>query len=118
MSRLENLTQALTATFGETLTSVKTELGQVTAIIKPADLSSVATALRDTPSLRFEQLIDLCGIDYSTYGGVWDGARFAVVYHLLSLTHNWRMRLRVFATDDDFPVVDSVIGVWPSANWY
>jgi NADH-quinone oxidoreductase subunit C len=118
MSRLETLSEALAATLGDKLVSVKTELGEVTVVAKAADLLSVATTLRDTPSLAFAQMLDLCGMDYSAYGGNWDGARFAVVYHLLSLTQNWRVRLRVFATEDDFPVVDSVIGVWPSANWY
>jgi NADH-quinone oxidoreductase subunit C len=75
--------------------------------------------LRDAPDLRFEQLTDLCGVDYSAYGeGGWDGARFAVVYHLLSLAHNRRLRMRVFCPDDAFPVVDSVIGLWPSADWF
>jgi NADH-quinone oxidoreductase subunit C len=118
MSRLETLTEALAATLGDKLVSVTTELGEVTAIVKAADLTAVATALRDSPSLKFEQMLDLCGMDYSAYGGNWDGSRFAVVYHLLSLTHNWRVRFRVFAADDDFPVLDSVIDVWPSANWY
>ena len=118
MARLQTLTEALAGTFGDKLVSVKTELGQLTAVAKAADLLSVTTALRDTPSLGFAQLTDLCGMDYSQFGGNWEGARFAVVYHLLSLTHNWRMRLRVFASDDDFPVLSSVIGVWPSANWY
>jgi NADH-quinone oxidoreductase subunit C len=118
MSRLETLAAALADTLREKLVSVKTDLNEVTAVVRAQDLLAVATALRDTPTLRFAQLIDLCGVDYSAYGGVYDGARFAVVYHLLSLEHNWRVRLRVFAADDDFPVVDSVIGVWPSANWY
>jgi NADH-quinone oxidoreductase subunit C len=87
--------------------------------VRAQDLTAAATTLRDAPQLRFEQLTDLCGLDYSAYGGgVWDGPRFAVVYHLLSVTHNWRLRLRTFAPDDDFPVVDSVIDIWPSANWY
>jgi NADH-quinone oxidoreductase subunit C len=118
MSRIDILSSALAETFADKLVSVKTALGEVTAVVKPADLLSVATALRDTPSLKFAQLIDLCGVDYSAYGGVWDGARFAVVYHLLSLAHNFRLRLRTFAADDDFPVVDSVLDVWASANWY
>jgi NADH-quinone oxidoreductase subunit C len=119
MSRLEKLTGALQDALGEELTSVTTALGEVTAVVPAAELGAVALALRDTPALRFEQLIDLCGVDYSTYGGgIWDGPRFAVVYHLLSLAHNRRLRLRTFAPDDEFPMVESVIGVWPSANWY
>ncbi|MDB5863932.1 MAG: NADH-quinone oxidoreductase subunit [Betaproteobacteria bacterium] len=118
MSRIETLTTALAAALGDKLVSVKTDLGEVTAVVRPQDLISATTALRDAADLRFEQLLDVCGMDYSTFGGVWDGSRFAVVYHLLSLTHNWRLRLRTFAADDDFPVVDSVLGVWASANWY
>jgi NADH-quinone oxidoreductase subunit C len=117
MSRLDTLTQALGATFGDRL-AVDTKLGEVTAVVKAASLMEAAIALRDTPSLGFTQMIDLCGVDYSAYGGNWEGARFAVVYHLLSIPNNWRLRLRVFASDDDFPVVSSVIGVWPAANWY
>jgi NADH-quinone oxidoreductase subunit C len=118
MSRIETLTSALSATLGEKLVNVKTDLGEVTALVRSQDLLAVTTALRDSADLKFSQLIDLCGVDYSAYGGVWDGQRFAVVYHLLSLTHNWRLRLRTFAADDDFPVVESVIEVWPGANWY
>ena len=118
MSRLETLTAALTAALGDKLVSVKSELGEVTAVVQAQDLSRVATTLRDGPELGFAQLIDLCGVDYSAYGGVWDGQRYAVVYHLLSLTHNWRVRVRTFAADDELPVLDSVISVWPSANWY
>ena len=118
MSRIETLSAALAETLGDKIVSVKSDLGEVTAVVRAQHLLEAATALRDAPALRFAQLIDLCGVDYSAYGGVWDGARFAVVYHLLSLTHNWRLRLRTFAADDDFPVVDSVLGVWPAANWY
>jgi NADH-quinone oxidoreductase subunit C len=118
MSSTETLTTALEAALGDKLVSIKTALGEVTAVVRPQDLVSAMTALRDSADLKFEQLLDLCGMDYSAYGGVWDGARFAVVYHLLSLTHNRRVRLRTFAADDEFPVVDSVLGVWPSANWY
>jgi NADH-quinone oxidoreductase subunit C len=118
MSRLEILTSALAATLGDRVVGTKTELGEVTVVVRAADLLAVATELRDSPALKFEQLIDLCGLDYSAYGGAWDGQRFAVVYHLLSITHNWRLRVRTFAPDDDFPVVDSVLDVWSSANWY
>ena len=119
MSRIENLTAALSGALGEKLVSVTTALGEVTAVVRAQDLLEVAGKLRDQPELDFRQLIDLCGVDYSAYGGSWAGAnRYAVVYHLLSLTCNWRLRLRAFAPDDDFPVVDSVIGIWPAANWY
>jgi len=118
-TRAENLTAALQAALGDKLASVVTALGEVTAVVKQQDLLAAATLLRDTPELRFEELIDLCGVDYLHYGdGAWDGKRFAVVYHLLSLTHNRRLRVRVFCDDDEFPVVDSVIGAWPCANWF
>jgi NADH-quinone oxidoreductase subunit C len=119
MSRSDDLTAALNSVLGERLASVSTALGEVTAVVRAQDLAGVAATLRDAPELDFSQLLDLCGVDYSTYGaGVWDGPRYAVVYHLLSLTHNRRLRLRVFATDDEMPMVESVIGIWPSANWY
>jgi NADH-quinone oxidoreductase subunit C len=119
MGRPDDLSAALETALGEKLVSVTRALGEVTAVVRAQDLTAAATTLRDAPQLRFEQLTDLCGLDYSAYGGgVWDGPRFAVVYHLLSVTHNWRLRLRTFAPDDDFPVVDSVIDIWPSANWY
>ncbi len=79
----------------------------------------LCACLRDHEDLRFEELIDLCGVDYSTYGdGAWVGRRFAVVSHLLSVTHNWRLRVRVFAPDDDFPLLASLVDVWNAANWY
>jgi NADH-quinone oxidoreductase subunit C len=75
--------------------------------------------LRDRPELRFDMLIDVCGVDYQAFGdGAWEGPRFAAVYHLLSLPHNWRLRVRTFAPDDDFPVVPSMVDVWPAANWF
>ena len=118
-TRAETLTAALQAALGDKLASVVTALGEVTAVVKQQDLLAAATLLRDAPELRFEELIDLCGVDYLHYGdGAWDGKRFAVVYHLLSLTHNRRLRVRVFCDDDEFPVVDSVIGAWPCANWF
>ena len=113
------LTAALQSTLGDKLTSATTALAEVTIGVKPENLLAAAGILRDAPELGFEELIDLCGVDYSAYGeGAWDGPRFAVVYHLLSITHNRRLRMRVFAPDDELPVVDSVISIWPSANWY
>ncbi|MEW5887969.1 MAG: NADH-quinone oxidoreductase subunit C [Pseudomonadota bacterium] len=118
-AKVDTLCQNLQNALGERIKSLKTALGEVTIEVDAADYLAVATTLRDDPELRFEELIDLCGVDYSTYGdGTWEGKRFAVVSHLLSVSRNWRLRLRVFAPDDEFPVLDSVIGVWPSANWY
>ncbi len=118
-TRAETLTAALQSALGDQLASVSTALDEVTIVVKPEHLSAAAEALRDAPGLRFEELIDLCGVDYRDYGdGAWEGRRFAVVYHLLSITHNRRLRVRTFCQDDDFPVVDSVINVWPGANWY
>jgi NADH-quinone oxidoreductase subunit C len=123
-SRLETLTTVLQASLGDLLVSAATAIGELTIVVKAENLLAAAEKLRDSPELKFEQLIDLCGMDYSAFGcvdggdGAWDGRRFAVVYHLLSISYNCRLRLRVFAADDDFPVVESVIGVWPSANWY
>jgi NADH-quinone oxidoreductase subunit C len=118
-SRLETLSTVVQAALGDACVSATAALGDLTVVVKAGNLLTVAEKLRDAPELKFEQLIDVCGMDYSTYGdGSWTGRRFAVVYHLLSLSHNARLRLRVFADEDEFPVVDSVIGVWPSANWY
>jgi NADH-quinone oxidoreductase subunit C len=165
-SRVETLTAHLGEVLGEQIGSIVTRLGEVTLVVSADRMPQAALALRDAPTLRFEQLIDLCGVDYVSYGRIVPGAgadeietdapaggaslqegaapaidgtaadrarfladklkpdspltgrRFAVVYHLLSVTHNWRLRLRVFATDDEFPVVPSVIGVWPAANWF
>lgn len=113
------LADALRAAVGERTVALVEALGETTLTIRPRDLLAVTATLRDAPELRFEQLIDLCGVDYLTYGdGAWDGARFAVVYHLLSLQYNRRVRVKVFAADDEFPVVDSVISVWPDADWF
>jgi NADH-quinone oxidoreductase subunit C len=161
-NRLATLSGALTATLSDRIATIATAQNEVTIEIKPEHLLEVAALLRDAPDLRFEQLIDLCGVDYAAYGEVaWEGApavgedtsfeelektgshvaptapgepieggradaaplpparlRFAAVYHLLSITHNWRLRVRVFAANDEFPVIDSVTEVWPSANWF
>ena len=118
-TRAQTLTAALQAVLGDKLVSVGTALGEVTAVVKAEALLAAVAMLRDAPALRFEQLMDLCGVDYSAYGdGAWRGPRFAAVYHLLSITHNWRLRLRVFAPDDELPMLDSVVDIWASANWY
>ena len=161
-SRLESLTAALQAALGDKIVSLANATGEVTIVVTAANLQAVARTLRDAPELRFEQLIDLCGVDYAAYGEeVWEGApavgedssfeelersaahsaptvpgeaveggrpqaappspggkRFAAVYHLLSVTHNQRLRVRAFAPEDALPVLPSVNPVWPSANWY
>jgi NADH-quinone oxidoreductase subunit C len=117
--RIDDLQRALEQHFDGRTTGLGRALGELTMVIEPADLLSIGRTLRDAPELGFEQLIDLSGLDYLTYkDGAWSGRRFAVVYHLLSITQNWRLRLRVFAEDDDLPAVDTVTGLWPSANWY
>jgi NADH-quinone oxidoreductase subunit C len=118
-TKSETLSAALDAALGERMVSKTEALGEITVVVGAADYLAVMTALRDDPSLAFELMIDLCGVDYSAYGdGAWDGARFAVVVHLLSLAHNWRLRVRVFAPDDGFPVVPSLVDVWPAVNWF
>jgi NADH-quinone oxidoreductase subunit C len=118
-TRTETLAAALSAAFEPPLTSVTVALGEVTVVVAAERLSDVMRTLRDRPEFRFESLIDACGVDYSTYGdGAWEGARFAAVYHLLSLSHNHRVRVRAFAADDDFPILPSVVDVWPAANWF
>ena len=118
-TKLETLEAALRNALGDHVQSLTTALGEVTIVVKASAYLSAMRTLRDHADLRFEELIDLCGVDYSTYSdGAWDGPRFAVVCHLLSLTHNWRLRVRVFAPDDEMPVVASLIDVWPTANWY
>ena len=116
---IETLTPAIQKIMGERLVSATTALDELTVVVKAEHLLSVCAALRDDGKLHFEQLIDITGIDYSHYGdGTYEGPRFAAIYHLLSLKHNWRLRLRVFAANDDFPVLESVIGIWACANWY
>ena len=114
------LVAALGAAFPEgSFKSVTESLGEVTVVVDADRYIDVMRSLRDRPDLRFEMLIDLCGVDYSSFGGgAWEGARYGVVSHLLSLAHNRRLRVRTFAPDDDFPVVPSVIDIWPSVNWF
>ena len=118
-TKLETLEAALRNALGGYLQNLTVALGEVTVVVKAADYLSAMRVLRDHADTRFEQLLDLCGVDYSTYGdGAWDGPRFAVVSHLMSISHNWRVRVRVFAPDDDLPIVASVDPIWNSAGWY
>jgi len=118
-SKLETLKANLEAALGARIVSLTEALGELTLVVKAGESLAVAKELRDNPSLRFEQLVDLCGVDYQTFGdGAWEGPRFAAVSHLLSLANNWRVRLRVFAPDDEVPIVPSLVEIWNSANWY
>ncbi len=118
-SRIDTLKQALEAALGDRVASLVVDRGEVTLTVKAAHYAEVTLQLRDDPTLSFEQLIDLCGVDYSDYRNEpWDGLRYAVVSHLLSLQHNVRLRLKVFAPDDDIPAVASVTSVWSAANWF
>ncbi len=118
-NRIDALVAAASAALGDKAAGVMHALGEVTVVVPAAELDAAMRLLRDRPELRFETLIDLCGVDYLSHGeGAWEGRRFAVVYHLLSLANNWRIRVRTFAPDDDFPLVSSVIDIWAGANWY
>ncbi len=120
---LDTLQAALEAALGDRIQQLQSALGELTLTVKASDYAAVALQLRDAPTLAFEQLMDLCGMDYSAYkdgapSAFSEGPRFAVVSHLLSVRHNWRVRLRVFAPGDDLPVVASVTPLWSSANWF
>ena len=118
-SRLDTLAQDLQSKFGEKLLSVKTALAEATIEVGAADYFSVMQTLRDAPEFRFDELIDLCGVDYSSYRDTeWSGKRYASVTHLLSVEKNLRLRVRVFADDEEFPMLDSLVPVWSSANWF
>lgn len=118
-AKLELLSQNLKKYLGERAGALQCALSEISIDVDVADYVDVMSLLRDEPELRFEQLIDLCGVDYSAYAdGRWTGRRFAVVSHLTSVAHNWRLRVRCFAADDDFPSVPSVVSVWNSANWF
>ena len=117
-THLQTLVSALEQNLGERA-SIVVALGEVTITVKSGDYYQVMQELRDDAALRFDTLIDLCGVDYSTYGeGTWDGLRFAAVTHLLSVEKNWRLRVRVFAPDDEMPIVASVTPIWRAANWF
>ena len=121
--KLDVLQPALEAVLAGRIQSLVRDRGELTLTVAAADYLEVCTTLRDHAELRLEQLIDLCGLDYSAYkdgahSAFTDAPRYAVVLHLLSVTHNWRLRVRVFCPDDDLPLVASVNGVWSAANWF
>jgi len=118
-ARLEALSAQLKLALGTSLAKLTVDFNEITVECKAKDFIATCVRLRDHGELKFEQLIDLCGVDYSDYeDGLWEGPRYAVVLHLLSVSLNQRVRLRVFATDDDFPVLPTLVDVWPVANWF
>ena len=117
--KLDTLHAALQTALGNKIQLLIEDRGEITLTVAVGDYMPVAFQLRDDPALKFEQLMDLCGLDYSDYKNeVRDTARFCVVSHLLSVSHNWRLRLKVFAVDDELPAVASLNEVWSSANWF
>ena len=116
---VSQLGETIASVLGLKAKSVKIALGEITVVVMVGDYLSAAVSLRDAEGCKFEQLIDLCGLDYSEYkDGEYDGLRYCVAVHLLSVSLNQRVRLKVFCPDDDFPVVDSINGIWNSANWF
>ena len=119
MTALESLRQALAEALGERARRITEAFGEITVEVAAVDLPQVALQLRDAPDLAFDTLIDLCGVDYRDWGdGAHQGARYASVMHLLSVARNQRLRVRTYCPDDDFPVVASMVEVWPAAGWY
>src|SRR4051812_32144630 len=119
MSKLDDLQTALESVLGTTLKKLVRDRGEITIHVSAADYLEAARRLRDDPALQFEQLLDLCGLDYSSYKDqAWEGPRFCVASHLLSISKNWRVRLKCFCPDDDLPVVASLTDTWSSANWF
>jgi NADH-quinone oxidoreductase subunit C len=118
-AKLDQLLSDLQASLGDKITKHVVALDEITIECKASDYLTVCQILRDAATLKFEQLIDLSGVDYQTYGdGAYDGMRYAVVCHLLSVSLNHRVRLRVFAQDEDFPILPTLVDIWSVANWY
>lgn len=118
---LQELISSLQSILSDKIVNLHEQFYEITIIVRPADILTVSEILRDHPKLNFDMLVDLCGVDYSAYGGEASSQgnnRFAAVYHLLSVKHNCRLRVKTFADNDEFPVIDSVIDIWPSVNWF
>jgi NADH-quinone oxidoreductase subunit C len=117
--RPEAIRDSVALALGDKVKKLSISLGEVTVQVAASEYHAAALALRDSSGCQFEQLIDLCGVDYSEYkDGAYDGARYCVVTHLLSVSLNQRLRLKVFAEDDSMPLVDSINDIWNSANWF
>jgi NADH-quinone oxidoreductase subunit C len=118
-TRLEQLQEAVAGALGGKVASLVADRGELTIVVGAGDLASTMKTLRDDPSLKFSLLIDLLGIDYSGFAdGAWEGPRFAVIYNLLSIDHNRRLRVKAFCPDDDMPVLDTMVGTWTCADWF
>lgn len=117
--KLEHLSSQLKLALNDLAINYVIANGEITVEVKPQHMLEAFTKLRNHAELKYEQLIDLCGVDYSEYGdGTWEGPRYAVVVHLLSVSLNQRLRVRIYAQDDDFPVFPTLIDIWPVANWF
>ena len=117
--KLDTLQAAIERVIGDRIVHLVRDRGELTLTVKATDYAAIGKTLRDHPDRGFEQLIDICGVDYSGYkDGGYEGLRYAAVSHLLSVQHNWRLRLKVFAPDDDFPLVASLTPIWSGANWF
>lgn len=124
-TRLDILIENLPRVLGDKIINHVTHVGEITITCKSTDLLEVCEILRDNPAFKFEQLIDLCGVDYAEYGNdanafesAWQGLRYATVYHFLSISLNHRLRLKVFAEDNKFPVMPTLVELWSVANWF
>ena len=119
MTKLDTLKAALETVLGEKIQKLHIALGEITLTVAAVDYFGVAQTLKDHPDLAFEQMIDLCGLDYSSYkDGAYEGLRYAVAVHLLSITKNWRVRLKVFCPDDELPLVAAITPIWNAASWF
>ena len=119
MSALEQMQSQITDALGDAVVGFAQDLGELTVTVTASGYLPAMQALKAAPGCQFEQLIDLCGVDYSDYKeGTWEGARYAVVAHLLSVSLNQRLRVKVFCEDDAMPMVSSITSVWAGANWF
>jgi len=119
MRKVDLLKENIEKLLPDQIISSNLERDELTIIVDADNIVEVMTKLRDDESTMFEQCQDLCGVDYSTYRNAeYEGPRFAVIYHLLSITHNWRIRIKAFAKNDNFPVIKSVVNIWSSVNWF